>query len=306
MVKQSKSGASTASPERRNPLRGGRLDEQTRGEYVADVDKADSWDTSAWTQWTVTGRILPERCEVKFGPIQSQGISAGGRFKLRLESAASLIAAKCIVEKTDASVFEIAEIVRTAAAFPVDYIAFQNRAAYVTVLDLCTNDYTGATFPIPVYEPIFEAQEVGICFDTGSDKSKIAMPWKEASVVEFPTALHDLTQAIEYPRRTFEYCRMAIEVMRRYFDPAKATDHRRRQLAGEEAMCEALKVTRAALISLDSVAARSRHGDLVVAINWEQRKRAMELTWELVARFEAHLQGKPKEQWKLLDVKVGP
>jgi hypothetical protein len=77
-------------------------------------------------------------------------------------------------------------------------------------------------------------------------------------------------------------------------------------LAGEKAMCEALKVTRGSLISLDSVAARSRHGHLVVAMNWEQRKRAMELAWELVARFEAHLQGRSKDQWKLLDVQVGP
>jgi hypothetical protein len=217
----------------------------------------------------------------------------------------SLIAAKCIVEKTDASVFEIAEIVRTAAAFPVDYIAFQNRAAYITVLDLCTNDQTGATFPIPVYEPIFESQEVGLCFDTKSDKSNIAIPWEAAKIVEFSTALRDLTQAIEYPRRTFEYCRMAIEVIRRHFDPADVKDHRRRQLAGEKAMCKTLKITRESLISLDSVAARSRHGDLIVAMNWEQRKRAMELAWELVARFEAHLHGKSKDQWKLLNVKVG-
>lgn len=244
MTKESKLGANATSTEARKPLRGGKLDEQTRAEYVADVNKADRWDTSAWTQWTVTGRILPERCEVRFGPIQSQGISAGGRFKLRLEVTMSLIAAKCIVEKADASVFEIADIVRTAATFPVDYIAFQNRAAYITVLDLCINDQTGATIPIPAYEPIFEPQEAGFCFDTKSDKSKISMPWKDASVVEFPTALHDLARAIEYPRRTFEYCRMAIEVIRRYFDPANVKDHRRRQSAGEEAMSEALKVTR--------------------------------------------------------------
>jgi hypothetical protein len=74
------------------------------------------------------------------------------------------------------------------------------------------------------------------------------LPSKEVSVVEFPTALHDLAQAIEYPRRTFEYCRMAIEVIRRHFDPANVKDHRRRQSVGEEAMCKALKVTRESLI----------------------------------------------------------
>jgi hypothetical protein len=172
MAKRSESGADVPSTETSKPLRGGKLDEQTRAEYVADVDKAGDWDTSAWTRWTVTGRILPERCDVRFGPIPSQGISAAGRFKLRLEVSMSLIAAKCIVEKAKPSVFEIADIVRTAAAFPVDYIAFQNRAAYTTVLDLCVNDQTGATFPIPVYEPIFESQETGLCFDIRTEKSK--------------------------------------------------------------------------------------------------------------------------------------
>lgn len=288
------------------PLRGGKLDEQTRDEYVADVGKADEWDTSSWTQWTITGRILPERCQVRFGPIQSKGIGAAGRFLLRLEASMSLLAAKCVVEKADATVFEMADIVRTAAAFPVDYIAFQNRAGYSMVLDLCINDSTAVMIPIPVYEPIFEHPQEGSCFDAASDKSEIPMPWREADVVEFPTALHDLTQAIEYPRRTFEYCRMAIEVIRRYFDPKNVKDHRKRQSGGEDALCAALKVTRESLTSLDAVAARSRHGDLVVAINWEQRKRAMELAWEVVARFEAYLQGRPNDAWKPLDVKVGP
>jgi hypothetical protein len=228
MTKRSNVGVNGSSTEAPKPLRGGKLDEQTRAEYVADVEKADGWDISAWTQWTVTGRILPERCNVRFGPIQSQGIGAGSRFELRLEVTMSLVVAKCLVEKADASVFEIADIVRTASAFPVDYIAFQNRAAYITVLDLCINDQTGAVFPIPVYEPIFEPQENGLCFDPKDDKLSIPMPWKEANIAEFPTALHDLAQAIEYPRRTFEYCRMAIEVIRRHFDPADVKDHRSR------------------------------------------------------------------------------
>ena len=288
------------------PLRGRKLDEKIREEYVADVNQVDSWDTSVWTQWTVTGRILPERCDVSLGPVQSQGISAGGRFTLRLEVSRSLVAAKCKVEKDSASVFEIAEIVRSAATFPVDYIAFQNRATYKTILDLCTNDQSGAVYAVPVYEPIFEPQDSGLVFDTRTDKSKIAMPWKEVSIVEFPTALHDISQAIEYPRRTFEYCRMAIEAIRRHFDPAQNIDWKQRYSAGEQAMCEALKVTQASLNSLEMLAARSRHGDLVVAMNWEKRKLAMELTWELVARFEAHLKEGPKDNWKFLDVTIGP
>jgi len=306
MTRQPKSTADSASTEELKLPRGGKLDQQMRSEYAAEVNQSDGWDVSGWTQWAVTGRVLPERCDVNFGPIQSQGIGAGGRFRLRLQVQMSLLSATCQCEKTDTSIFEIAEMVEGAATFPVDYIAFRNRAAYVTILDQCINIQTGVSSLIPVYEPLFEPADVGLCFDVQADRSMIFMPWKEASVFEFPTALHDLAQAIEYPRRTFEYCRMAVEVIRRHFDPPEIKDHKRRQSAGELSMCAALKVTRDAITSLDAVAARSRHGDLVFSMNWERRKRAMELAWELVARFECHLQGKSNEQMKLLDLKVGP
>ena len=139
--------------------------------------------------------------------------------------------------------------------------------------------------------------------DAHADKSKIALPWAAAAVPELPTALHDLTAAVRYPRRTFEYCRMAAEVVRRHFDPPRVKGHSERWREGELAMCAALLLTRESLQALDAVAARSRHGELVFSINWEMRKRALEFAWELVARFAAHLQGTSRDHWKLLDVR---
>jgi len=123
------------------------------------------------------------------------------------------------------------------------------------------------------------------------------------AVFEFPTALHDLTAASRYPRRTFEYCRMAVEAVRRYFDPPTIKGHAQRQRAGEVAMCDALRVTRKSLQSMDAVAARSRHGELLYTLSWEMRKRALEFAWEVVARFRDHLQGTSHDHWKLLDVR---
>jgi hypothetical protein len=232
----------------------------------------------------------------------SNGVGAGGRFQLRLEIVRSQIAALCAIEKLDVTVFEIADVVRTAAAFPVDYIAFLNRGAYETVLDLCINNQTGEIAAIPIFEPTFETKDEGLSFNVEAIKSGVTMPWAEAGVPEFPTALHDLTAAVRYPRRTFEHCRMAVEVVRRHFDPPNIRGHRERQLAGERNMSAALHVTRRSLQALDAVAARSRHGELMFSINWELRKRALEFAWELVSRFLAHLQGTPHHQWKLLDV----
>jgi hypothetical protein len=90
--------------------------------------------------------------------------------------------------------------------------------------------------------------------------------------------------------------------VRRHFDPPAEKDWKTRWRKGEEAMCSALHLKRISLQALEAVAARSRHGELVVSIDWEMRKRALEFAWELVARFGAHLQSGPNDQWKLLDV----
>jgi hypothetical protein len=233
----------------------------------------------------------------------SQGIGALGRFRLRLEVTRSHIVATVMLEKGSPTVFEIADVVRSALWFPIDYIAFKNRGAYEIMLDLCLDNQTGEAQPIPVFEPTFVDKDDGLCFDAQSDKSNIAIPWKAAAVPELPTALHDLTAAVRYPRRTFEYCRMAAEAVRRHFDPPATKGHAERWREGEQAMCSALGLTRKSLQALDAVAARSRHGELVFSIDWEMRKRALEFAWELVARFADHLQGISRNEWKLLDIR---
>jgi hypothetical protein len=215
----------------------------------------------------------------------------------------SHIVAVCALEKGSPSVFEIADVVRSALAFPVDYIAFQNRGAYEVVLDLCINNQTGEVLAVPIFEPTFETEDAGLCFDAQADKSNLKIPWAAAAVPELPTALHDLTAAVRYPRRTFEYCRMAVEAVRRHFDPPTVKDHAERWRRGEAAMCAALHLTQDSLQALDAVAARSRHGELVFSINWEMRKRALEFAWELVARFGDHLQGTSHDHWKLLGLR---
>lgn len=155
--------------------RGSKLDAKKRAEYEAEVANADAWNTAHWTTWTVTGRVVPERCNVTISAVTSQGTSAAGRFRLRLQVTQSHIAVVCAVEKSSASIPEISDIVRSALVFPVDYIAFQLQGAYEIVLDLCINNQSGEAFTIPVSEPIFEAKDAGLCFDALGDKSNIAI-----------------------------------------------------------------------------------------------------------------------------------
>jgi hypothetical protein len=212
----------------------------------------------------------------------------------------SEIRAECAIENQNPSIFEIADIVRSVLACPVDFIAFQNRGAYEVILDLCVDEKTGKQYDIPVFEPFFDGSQDGLCFDRDAAKIGLNFPHKAASVPQVATALNDLNNAIRYPRRTFEHCRMAIEVMRSYFDPdgKKSTETR---IAGEEAMCAALRIARPTLNDLEAIAARSRHGALVYSINYESRRHALELSWEAVARFIAYLEGRSSDGWKLLD-----
>src|SRR5271165_5477022 len=68
---------------------------------------------------------------------------------------------------------------------------------------------------------------------------------------------------------------MAVEVVRRHFDPPAEKAWKVRWREGEKAMCSALRVERTSLQALEAVAARSRHGELVFSIDWEMRKRAL-------------------------------
>jgi hypothetical protein len=288
--------------DRKAPARGAKLDEKKKEEYLEEVSLAKDWDTIGWTTWTITGRVLPERANVWVAPVESAGAGAGGRFKLRLEVIQSHISATLIVEKTDPSDFEKADIVRTALAFPINYIAFMNRAAYETVLDVCIRSGTAETTTLPEFEPIFDGDDPGRCFTPGLERFDI--PYASQNY-QLSTALHDLTEAVRYPRRTFDYCRMAVEVVRSFFDPASIKSHRERHIEGEKQMCSSLRIDRASLQSLDAIAARSRHGELVFSISWDLRKKAMELAWEVVARFAYYIKhSAPAENWKALDVKI--
>ena len=57
--------------------KGSKLDVRKRAEYISDVGRVKLWDTSSWPTWTVTGRVLPERCDVTVASTLSQGIGAG-------------------------------------------------------------------------------------------------------------------------------------------------------------------------------------------------------------------------------------
>jgi hypothetical protein len=278
------------------PARGGRLDRQKKAEFLASLGAAE-WQDASWPKWTVTGRVLPERCNVSIAPKTLKGVGQGGKVVMTAEVVSSLICARCAFETASPSVFEIASMVRAALSFPVDYVAYANRGAYEIILDLCIEEATNVSSTIPIFEPTFVDHDHTCAFDPAEAKGGVDVPYDAANTTEFVTALHDLTSAVKHPGRTFEHCRMGMEAVRSHFDPPDVKGWKKRWIAGELKMCETLKVERSMLASLEAIAARSRHGEAITSMTWPMRKQALEFSWEVVARFRDHLRGKPSDNW---------
>jgi hypothetical protein len=60
--------------------KGAKLDMKIGTEYQSDLARVEDWDTSAWPNWTVTGRMLPEKCDMRVAATVSQGKGALGSF----------------------------------------------------------------------------------------------------------------------------------------------------------------------------------------------------------------------------------
>lgn len=256
------------------------------------------WDWIDWRSWTVTGRVLPERCDVRLGPAATALVTTTSRAMLRIHVVNSHITMKCFVDVTDLTVFQLSDMAKNALAGMLDYISFMNRGYYDIILDTCIDDATGETAAIPIFEPIFEPLRTGALFSP-SERFSGNMPMAAVSSDAFATALHDLSQAARYTPRTMEYCRMALEAVRSHFDPDdEQLSWRERYRQGEKSMCAILKLSRDRLKRLDAEAAPGRHGERPYGMDWAARKSSLEFAWEAVQRFQFYLEGQPSDNWE--------
>jgi len=212
-----------------------------------------------------------------------------------LQIADSHISCSCQCER-ELSVFELSDIVRNLIFFPTDYIAFVNRAQYEVVLDTYHEISTNTIDLIPVFEPFLDPPPEGYLFTPGEVPFDI--PFASANNA-LMTALHDLGQALRFPRRTMEYCRMSVEAIRFHFDLPEEKKWRTRWLGGEKAMCAALRVDRSLLRWLEREAAPGRHGEPLYN-DWQTRSAALQLSWEMVFRFRKFLDGENTSDWPLV------
>lgn len=258
------------------------------------------------SSWTISGRVLPERCDVyvpkltaHFADSSGDGSSSVG--SVEFEVLRGHLVAIVRLNGGSPSIFELSSMVKSAMSQIVDFIAFRNRASYQVVLDTCLNNETGKSEAVPVFEPIFDGGETDhhTFIGTGKDGEPVELPLIPSP--QLSAALHDLTQAVRHVHRTPTYCGLAVEAVRNHFDPnSKSLSWRERYRKGELAMCEALKLDRTKVRRLDSYAAPNRHGEQLVELNWIKRKEMLEFSWEVVNRFRLYLSGQGRDDWAVI------
>ncbi len=263
-----------------------------------DLEESEKWDFENWEKWEVTGRVLPERCCVSIQEICSKSINNLGCYVVRFECVSSHLICTVFSEKTGLSIYQLSDLVRLTCFPMIDSIGLSVRGYLELILDTCTGP-DGKFQTIPVSEPFFEPRRAGFLFDPKQQQASGHLPMKPTSLIpELATAMHDLSQALRYPSRTMEYCRMALEAIRGYFDPqGNSLSWRQRHVAGEKAMCEALRLSRAQLVAIEAFAGPSRHGSREVLMDWATRRDALEFSWEAVHRFTLLRSGADSSEW---------
>ncbi|WP_156376150.1 hypothetical protein, partial [Methylobacterium sp. Leaf117] len=91
----------------------------------------------------------------------------------------------------------------------------------------------------------------------------------------------ELRNAIRYPDFTALHCRLAIETIRNAFDDANETN-------GWNQLRSNLNINRDTIQSFSDVATTQRHGRNMPQ-TWEQRRRCMQIAWEICHRFRKWL-----------------
>ena len=90
-------------------LKGAKLDAEKRGEYLSEMNSAETWETSSWPSWVVTGRVFARTMPSIDPDKNRKGYWRGRKSSVRLQVIQSHISAVCAFESGNPGVFEIAE-----------------------------------------------------------------------------------------------------------------------------------------------------------------------------------------------------
>lgn len=249
--------------------------------------------------WTVIGRIMPERAWVDIPKMSFTTISGSAKCATEIEVQKGH-ARTTLRAEVDFSLFQAIDVFRQSVSPFSNYISVQNRGAYFLVADVAIDLDTDTQHLCPVSEPIFDEARPGYTFQSRNSEH-LQVEFNPATIVEesVRNALHYLAEASRLSNYTFMYCRMAIEAVRAFYDPPskRGISWSVVEGTGERSLCDALNIRRTTIKSFQSKAATTRHGKSLTNSSWEERRDAMEVAWEVVNRHILKLSGHSSSDW---------
>jgi hypothetical protein len=241
-------------------------------------------------RYLVEGKVIPERIDLNlsrmafgFTTVDNKAVSAS----------IEIIESKLFIHvdaPKEVSTADIRNILFSAVGNIVNFAGFRHVIGVSYELDSITEIDEKWTM-------IFGAE--GFVFDDAKDfGDRITFKAEQFGV---PTALNnpealfhpglsratfELRNSIRYPDFTALHCRLAIEAIRNSFD---AEDETR----GWQLLRDTLNIDRATIESFKDVATKQRHGKNEPQ-SWEQRRRCMQIAWEICSRFVIFLSTKSR------------
>ena len=236
-------------------------------------------------RYTVIGRIIPERAYVNAQNLPRLRFEAGdlvgeADIMLRYSNFHVAIFSNCEPQSTET----LANIAQQLVAPIVDFIGFKLCATYRIVVDHVVNHFEQNSSLVSVIEPVFYLNaSPQFTFRPNEEFEAIDFAPFLATQHSMRSVLDELSTALKRPAHTPMHCYIAIEYIREMY----GGKHVRNSWT---AMRERLSVSIGALNSVKDLATDQKHGKIGF-VSWEQRKRCLQITWELVHRQMALLLG---------------
>lgn len=229
-------------------------------------------------RYTLIGRILPERAMISADTPRRARFEAGqlsgeAELLVRFSNLHVRIFSECVPQSSGALV----SIAQQLTSPIVNFLGFRLCATYRIVFDHLIDHSERSSELISVIEPIFESgSEPHFTFRQIDEFEPIGVDPSLISKPQLRVALEELSTALNRPMLTPMHCYIALEYVRELHEGATEKER-------WESMRNLLSISRNAVMAIELLAKDQKHGKIEY-ISWEQRKRCLQIAWEIVHR----------------------
>lgn len=248
------------------------------GERIGAATILNGSEGGAPMKYLIEGRVIPERMNISV-PQMSVGLEIGEH------------EAQCLIEIIKSRIFihldapgelsvpDIRNAIFNVVGDVVNMAGFMYVSGISYEIDSITSQDERWTVVFGTEGHVFD--------DLSEFGQKLTFAVRPYGPAEMSVALLDvpavsranfeLRNSIRYPDFTPLHCRLAIEAVRNYFDAEN-------EKVGWQCLRETLHIKRETIELFQHAATLQRHGHGVPQ-SWEERRRAMQIAWEICHRF---------------------